>query len=364
MKKIILFGVYALETRRAVEFFLDKEEYDIIAYSDSCYEFDVLDGKRFVSPKDLILFDFDYVVICALESYESIVRNLNAYGVSCDKIIVPALLRYLHNAKYQIDAVKRIDIFSGSVDGLLFGLSYSKRGMIEEYIDCNYYDFSGPGFDLYYNYKLYKYAIGNMRIPEHCSVAIMCFPYMYFDYDMSLSLAQYESGQMMQIVKLDDWHNAWSIPEAIKHIEMFRMFGKRMMEFYRMDNYSYVNYSVMHKKDGLYDLDRVWFSCREKTYNENLSVMKEFINELNASCIIILVPPFYIDGLSDISKKAFYEKKDRFYSTFDQYFSGINVRIEDCSALYDDRRLFDSYDHLNYYGAIEFSKYVNELLKQ
>ena len=61
MKKIVLYGVRHVELRRDIEFFLD-DGYEISGYSDTYYQSDVLDGKRFIPPEQLRNEEFDFII--------------------------------------------------------------------------------------------------------------------------------------------------------------------------------------------------------------------------------------------------------------------------------------------------------------
>lgn len=54
MKRIIVYGIWNIEIRRKIEFFISKDEYEIIGYSDTYAQYDELDGKNFFTPVELL----------------------------------------------------------------------------------------------------------------------------------------------------------------------------------------------------------------------------------------------------------------------------------------------------------------------
>ena len=134
MKKVILYGVCQVELRRDIEYFLD-DGYEIIGYSDTYYTSDVLDGKRFIPPEQLPDMEFDYIILLSFK--ENVLTDMRSslidQGVLPEKIIWPTM--FLHQGKekkMQVDLIGDIEAQYQGEEGLIFGLSYSLRGIFEK----------------------------------------------------------------------------------------------------------------------------------------------------------------------------------------------------------------------------------------
>lgn len=209
MKKVIVYGVNNIELRRKMETFID-EKYCIIGYSDTYFPKDILDNKTFYKREELASVNCDYIILCInhLETCKMVREQLIELGVDCKKIVIPYLFLE-RNYIYQKDLIKHVEEkLTEDVEAIIFGLSYSLRGIDKELLKVKTFDFSWHGLDLYYNYKLFAYALERGLITSQVNTAILVFPYYYFNHDMSRERYQYDIGQVFSVSQLDDWHNA------------------------------------------------------------------------------------------------------------------------------------------------------------
>lgn len=365
MKKIILYGVTSVELRRNIEFFLD-EGYEIIGYSDTNYREDVLDGKAFFSPEELHRCEFDYIIPLSFkkEVLEVMRRHLLAHGIPKEKIVYPVVFFHRNAEKCQLDLIADIQERDHQEKGLIFGLSYSLRGICTDKLADIYYDCSWSSLDLYYNIQLFQYMAKHGLLAT-VRIVLLCFPYYYFDYDMSRFLHLYENGHIFAVRQLDDWHHFQEVPGAADYVENYRMFGQRLSEFYHFRRFSFQSQSVYCGQDGKEMLNKIWFRRYEDTFTENKALFIQFIRELLQRQIlpVLIVPPFYLNGIDEISKRAFFEKKVRFYKALRdvQSISGCNLRMFDYSGIFANKReYFVDVTHLNSLGGEEFTKILNE----
>ena len=150
MKRLILYGVRHVELRRNVEYFLDNS-YEIVGYSDSYYTTDVLDGKRFISPEMLSHMEFDYIIPLSFKEtvLSEMKTDLIGQGIPTEKIVYPVIFLSQGKETMQPDLVRDAKAQYRGEEGLIFGLSYSLRGIFEKRLKPAFYDCSWHGLDLY-----------------------------------------------------------------------------------------------------------------------------------------------------------------------------------------------------------------------
>ncbi len=359
--KIIIFGCYAIEMRRQIEFFLD-DECEIIGYTDEYMSEDILDGKKFIPLEKLYEAKFDYIVLALPneDAKSQAINLLGAFGVVSKKVIYPEILEWSNNGKFQRDIITEIDEYESDEDikALMMGLSYSRRGINEKRIGVKYFNYSCPGMDLYYNNKLLEYTIKNRNdIINKVKYVFLVMPYYYFDYDESATLASYYTGHISNLTCLNDFHNAEQIPATYPYIASFKMFARKIHKFYRSTACPQ-NRSIWEKENrGV--LLGFWNRVYENVEKENRNIFSDILKMCNNNNwrLIVIIPPVFIRGLCEKSQKAFNNKKELFYSIYNEIKG--NSEIWDFSENYSEKVHFDSYDHLNYFGSQIFSDDLN-----
>lgn len=357
--KIVLYGVTNIELRRNVEFFLD-EDCEIIGYSDTYYTSDVLDRKLFFPLAELHRQEMDYVLILAnspqiLADMRTI---LSANGVSEDKIIEPSV--FLGRRKGELDLVEDIRRNYRGEQGLLFGLSYTNRDIERVNLALPFYDCAGSGLDLYYNYRIFQF-IKTHKFYKTVTHAFLVFPYYYFDYDVSLSKRQYESGSIFLVRQLKDWHNAEQIPGIRNYIVGDRLFGKKTSQYYHTERFECKSPSIWQGEDGEGELDKIWFRNYEKSVIENKLLLLRFLRELGGAEVALIVPPVYLKGINPASRDAFEQRKKKFYQILGEVQGNKRfLDIYDYADIFAERReFFWDITHLNSNGAREFTERIN-----
>lgn len=107
-------------------------------------------------------------------------------------------------------------------------------------------------------------------------------------------------------------------------------------------------------------LGHTYFTRHEETIKENIMLFKEFVCLLNSRGVktYVVVPPVNIAMLDDESKLAFESQKQIFYTATNDC---KNVEMVDCAEIFITKPdMFYDIDHLNYNGAVEFTRYINE----
>lgn len=364
MKKIIIYGVNpeSYKTRRLIEKFLD-DEYEIIGYSDGYYMSDRLDHKSFYKPEDLCKQSVDFILINTESNLaqKTIRRNLTAYGIPAEKIIRPILFQ----DKTFLAPLDLIDVTKKRYNqekGLIFGLSYSANGINEEDLKYPFYDCSWSSLDLYYNFQIYNYLLTE-KVIANIQTAWFVVPYYYFDYDLSLASTS-NPFPLSALWRLNDWHHYPDSPNSNEKIENFKMFLKKMTEFFQMPKYTFTSPKVFSEPDNSVLLDPLWFTDHKATVVENKKIFVEFLTKLseNGTNTILIVPPFYLKCFNGASKNVFQAKKEKFYQILQELESKTGkIPVFDYADRYAEKReFFSDSTHLNFTGATEFTNILNK----
>lgn len=175
--------IYGLGSGRIrIERYL-KKEHNIAGYSDSFFEGESFNNRKFYKPDQLINADFDIIIIAVgkLTIADSIEKKLIGLGIAYDKIInFYKIYRRQFNIYEEIIKFEKIDY-----ESIILGLSHSFLGISKKYFKHQPLKLSTQMQDLYYNLKkLEKY---DYLIKQCKSVIIDMYTYTYFNYDVSLS---------------------------------------------------------------------------------------------------------------------------------------------------------------------------------
>lgn len=363
MKKLILYGVSQVKLRRDIEYFLD-DDWEIIGYSDTYYTSDVLDGKRFIPPNQLSHTEFDYIM--PLSFRENILADMRSgiidQGVPPEKIIRPVIFLGQGIEAKQPDLIGDIGERYQGEEGLIFGASSGYMDIIEKKLRPAFYNCSWLGMDLYYYYRIFQY-MRRRGLLSRVKTALVAFHYHWFNHDMSRSAYQYRSGQIFALRGLDDWHNYRQAPEGPDYVANYRMFGRKLSEFYHFHKHEYQNRAVYQGKDGEYELSGPWVRDYPETVAENTALLADFFHELAEAGItpVIMTAPKYVKGLSRAALEHVKKRKQEFYQVMDMVGSGI--KVFDFFDVYADRReFFQDFEHLNADGAEVFTERINQTI--
>lgn len=363
MKKVVLYGVRHVELRRDVEYFLGND-CKIVGYSDTYYKNDVLDGKRFIPPDQLTNEEFDYVILLSFKEsiLESMRANLMLLGIPSQKIVRPTMFLNKGMEKMQLDLIADIEAQYHGESGLIFGLSYSLRGIFEKKLRPVFYDCSWHGIDLYYNFQIFQYMRKRCLL-SNVKIAFMVFPYDVFNYDMSRSLYQYRTGQIFSLRGLNDYHNYQQTPGALEYVINYQLFSKKISDFYRMRRYEQQNQGVYSGPDGKGALKGPWVRHYPETIVENTALFDSFccaLRDIGIS-LVMIVPPYYLKGFDRASLGAADRMKREYY----QIIGAQGLKVFDFFDIYADcREFFVDLIHLNSYGAKAFTELINQTVLQ
>lgn len=368
MKNVIIYGIRNIELRKNISFFLGNQ-YRVIGYTDSNYHCDVVGGERFIRLDELGRINFDLIVLASFR--ENTLREMRQTVLSMDisekKIVYPMMFLQQDAEKCQIDLISDIDNnYQGEV-GLIFGLSYSLWDLRKKSLHLPFYDCSWHGLDMYYNFRVYQYMASH-KFLSNVKVALLMFPYYYFNFDMSRSMYHYKTGQIFSIWRLNDWHNYALQPGTHDYVENYKMFGEKISKFYCSNRYEMESKQIFQGIKGSLVLDRIWFTHYKDTIDENKAIFFDFLSVLIQQNILpfLVVPPLFLGGINPESMAAFRKKKTQFYGFLREAESKLGrIPFADYADVFADKReFFSDLTHLNSYGAKEFTLLIDNAISE
>ncbi|MDE7242728.1 MAG: hypothetical protein K2O18_01950 [Oscillospiraceae bacterium] len=294
---------------------------------------------------------------------EKMRQYLLAQGVPNEKIIDPVMFLHRNSEKCQLDLIADIQERYVEEEGLIFGLSYSLRDIRIEQLNRRFFDCSWSSLDLYYNFQIYRHMAGEGLLSA-VKTAFLVFPYYYFDYDMSRFLYLYRTGYIFSVWRLNDWHHSDQVPGAASYITNYKMFGEKLSRFYHFKKFGYQSRAVYQGNDGEAVLNKIWFRNYDETAAENRALFTQFLHSLAENHItpVLIIPPFYLRGIDQPSRAAFFQKKEKFYTILQgvRADTGYAFKIFDYAGFFADRpEVFMDLTHLNTRGAEEFTEIIN-----
>ncbi len=361
--KVIIYGVNNLYYRRWIERYI-REDCRIVAYSDSVYDYDIVDGKTFISPDRISREVFDFVILAIQkEENRTIVKNyLISLGIDEQKIVIPFMCD-LHSAYtniYHVNVVKDMVEHSANDDctTLLLGNSASLSNINKDYFNEKIYDMSVAGGDLYYNLKLVQYA-ETKKLFSHVKRVYISMEYVDFNWDMSIDYNQYKTGQIFALQELHDWHNANRTGNRnIEHsIINYDLFGQKVHQENVHSKLQYYNNFTVIQPDfpTAKKLASIWRKVDDDRIKENRHCFSELVNCIKKRQLdfAILISPICLEYVSDVDKTAFASMREMFYLIINEY----DLPVYDNSELYKHKtEFFRDVEHLNMAGSADYSR--------
>lgn len=368
MKNVIIYGIRNTELRKNISFFLGNQ-YRVIGYTDSNYHCDVVGGERFIRLEELGHINFDLIVLAsfrenALHEMRQTVLSMN---ISEEKIVYPMMFLQQDAEKCQLDIISDIDNNYRGEPGLIFGLSYSLWDIRKKGLDISFYDCSWHGLDMYYNFQIYRYMVSHKSL-SNARIALLVFPYYYFNFDMSRSMYHYKTGQIFSVWQLNDWHNYALQPGTRDYVENYKMFGEKISKFYHSNRYEMESKRIFQGTEGGSVLERIWFAHYKDTVDENKAIFFNFLLALKQQDILpfLVVPPLFVKGIDSESMVAFQKKKEQFYVFLREAERKFGrIPLADYADVFAEKReYFSDLTHLNSYGAKNFTLLINNAISE
>lgn len=352
MIRIVLYGISDIDLRLKIQSCCTQSNIDIIGVTDSFLSDDHICGMRYIPLAELNNIDFDYLMILTRDKdkQDEIKRSALSHSIEERKIVIPYI--FMNESYRYVPDIYRWGRNQSLVKmgGVCIGLSYSFWGVDFEELKVKLLDFSWHGADLYYNMRCL------FSLPLVMDRLLMVFPYYYFNYDMSLSPYQYESGQILAYRGFHDYHNAlYSDSHIIRDYTIsMGLFGDI---YWR--NVEWGKYTPKRTDELTIEKAEVlgpWIDFRPDTISENEIIFERIINLYKNKKITVVVPPLYKGGLSEKSKKIVSDMKEQFLGCINKY----DVEFYDYSGIIDDPSCFFDYEHLNWKGRDRFTRLLNE----
>lgn len=387
----------ALENYANVLGFIDSSKGNI---NKSLNEYD----KPLIIDENLIHnYEFDFVLIVNKDP-SAVVQRLGNKGVPINQLVDffqcvdNYLIEYsrVYSMQYDrsklysaIEKVKRAKDY----EVVITGLSYTLRGIGEEYLNKKSKKLSLPSQDLYYDYQIINSILKRENNIKYCIIGLS-----YYSFDWDLSLTKLESTRIVQVYNpiFNDTHNLefGDIPkEDIGIKDVYKIVDKRLT--FVLDNDFYVSYiedilginlspefhddlwnsggylNGLSIKD-IKETDRVRMGNERvsahnklnfpRTVEENKGILINYIKSLtkhNIKPILVVFPTtkYYSNNFSK-------ETKNRFYSIVDELSRKYDFQLIDLfnSNEFDIVDFLD-WDHLNKKGAIKMTKLLNKIIE-
>ncbi len=274
-------------------------------------------------------------------------------------------------------------------EGLVFGISHAEVGLLSELFDVPFANLAVSSQDIYYNYKTLKYAVENYyhKLQDVKYVIIDMFRYNYFNYDVSKSRSA--MGYYSMSGFFDDAH--YFGEEKCNALEDY-ILNKRLQgitehkldlwecifgDVHQMDGYNgFETWPEIYRRNQIvddnmvleYDFNKSIVKKRfDSTIQENIEYFKQMLLLIRKfwpkARIMVLLMPLYELALTQ--SQALYAT---WRQEFEEILQGMQevVSFEYFDYTYHDiskkKQCWQDFEHLNYTGAICFTKEINELL--
>lgn len=323
-----------------------------------------------------------YELLAALMGDDS--RIINFYAVY--RAMVPPMV---------VDRVMKNPLIS-KYDGMILGISHALCGLIPRCFDAAFCNLAVSSQDIYYNYKTLEHCFLHYRekIADMKYLIFDMFDYTYFNFDVSLSktASQYYNDGGFALDAHHFAHNKnfrYSFEELQMVLQERSLEGitqDKMMAWEQMfDNVHeqtrYQEYSnplklferarIVKEKDFQeYQVNTsIARNLYQETLQENISSFHALLNlayQINPDMkVFLILMPRYIKA-EEMTKEPYAGWKDIFYDIIEESnkkypFVFLDLKEHEISK---ERDCYYDVSHLNYYGAVKFTKILNEYIKR
>lgn len=389
--KCIIYGLSIY--RKQIESYL-KDDIDIIGYSDSFSDLDYFQGKKFYKPNELLDLDFDIIII-VIKTFVGCIdveESLISLGIENKKIIpLYKFMKYISIMKQDKNLIDTYLNKASNVEGLIFGISYGEYGINPKYLNHKFYNFCRSSQDLYYTLIQLKYIKQNYKdkIKSLKYIVLDMYNYTYFNFDVSLSKIAlnfiYNNGFYEfthNLSKNKNYSKKYHerMKQELDEDEIILL--NNIIEAERVirdNNGYYLNYKsnniILEEEDiNMYNLSPFGYSSIQKnvytnTEQENIKILEEIINEIldinsEIKIYLILIPRYIVQEQKLESIESIW--KNKFYNTLEKLKLKYKFEIldfKDCEEISSIRENYLDLEHLNYNGAIEFTKLLSNKIE-
>ena len=284
-----------------------------------------------------------------------------------------------------------------SFEGMILGISHGMTAIVPRFLDIPFCNLAVSSQDMYYNLKTFEYCMEKYynKIKDMKYLIIDMFDYNYFNFDVTscglLALDYYDYGGY----NLDghNFNRNKSYGCCFDDYMLTRLYNKyqyideEQMDFWEMlfgDVHKHNGYVEFCAYPDLYtrmhiltDEEAEEFNAStgivrnvyQTTIDENIKCFKRILelayklNE-NMQVILLLIPRY-----ARVREKHTLEMKPwkkRFYNILDEVQTQYPFKILDLTehAISKEKVYYQDAAHFNYYGAVEFTKMLNDYLHE
>lgn len=380
--------IYGLSTcRQQLEVYL-KDDIEIVGYSDSFANHKFYNGKKFYKPNELKNVKFDKVIIAINKIVDCIEveKSLTEIGINKSKIItIYRFLKYIYELKNNSSLIDKTFTKSESkVEGMVFGLSYGAMAIVPKYLNFNCYNFCRGSQDLYYTLAQIKYIKEKYKnkISDLKYIILDMYTYTYFNYDVSLTKNSFDfiyyngfdddtHNLSKNINYSDEIVNTVTLELTSKEKDTFEKVFKKDLIIRKDDRYYYneeeISNIIDEEEINRYYISPLGHSSIEgnlfsETETENIKIFEEILKEIsdinsNIKIYLVLIPRYKLK--EEKMEKIESRWKNRFYDVINNARKKYKFDILDMKKIEKISGVRENYsdlEHLNYNGAVKFSK--------
>lgn len=281
-------------------------------------------------------------------------------------------------------------------DGMVLGISHAYCGILPRGFDGAFCNLAVSSQDIYYNYKTLEHCFLHYRekIADMKYLIFDMYDYTYFNFDVSLSrtaMQYYNDGGFSLDAHhfLQNKNFKYSFEELQMVLQERSLEGitqEKMMAWEQMfDNvHEKTQYREYRNPVKLFERARIVKEKDLEAYQVSTSIVRNLYQETlqeNISCfhallnlayqinpdmkvILVLMPKFI--KTEEMIKEAYAGWKDVFYDIIEESgkkypFVFLDLKEHEISK---ERACYYDVSHLNYYGAVKFTKLLNEYIKR
>ena len=299
MVKVIIFGLFG--NRLEIERILDDEA-EIIGYSDTGALFEdeettphTFEYKPFYKAEQLADVDFDYIVVCNKREavYAETENFLMKHGIDRRKIVPACWLKFNESA-FQSTYAEYMEL-NTEYEGAIFGMSYSRRGLLPDFMSGKYFKFSLNGMDLHAHELYIENLVRNSQKFHKTKYVILDLPYYIFNWDVCSSNQIF--NRMSMYDEFNDWGHFKERENADDYIAQYHALKLLVGKKFESVQSAYSNSYMFPRKFDAGKTDcranGAWVKSYPKTREENkyrfLRICK-MIKSIGAKLIIVVYP--------------------------------------------------------------------------
>lgn len=352
--------------------------------------------------KDILDYDFDYIVIVNKDS-QKIIKRLIQQGINKEKIVdflgcmqsyINQYIELYNNDYYRSKLYSSIKMAKNDTDTevIITGLSYSLRGIVEQLMNKKAAKLALPSQDLYYDYMIANNVICKNSKIKYCIIGIA-----YYSFNWDLSRTAQESLRILNVYYpiFKDAHNLhlpkdYYFNKGIENID--NVINKSVKSIFIDGIYDYyikkicgINLNpelpdVLWNKSAYLndDIKKIIENDRKilgkeraqlhnklnypKTVQENKNILRNYLellkqNNIKATLVVFPTTEYYHENFDINVKNSFYsiinDLNNEYQFQLIDMFKSKNFNIND----------FADWDHLNKKGAIKMTKILNKVIR-